>query len=117
MIRLVEDALINEMAYPCRASDGYGMVIRINSNDHGVLDNRNSPAHADILSADMKTVLGHFVITSKAPQKPEDIQWYRTPKIPEGMNQNIFKWSKGKNKVGVNNWQYLVSSWLTTRPA
>ena len=118
MIKLVEESL-QEMAYPCRKGDGYGMIIEIRSNDHGVLDNANSPAHAHLLDTG-KNEVGCFVITSKCPATPNDIKWYRMKgKVaPDGAATRIVRWAKDNKSdpLRQNNWNFLISSWAATRP-
>jgi hypothetical protein len=107
---------LNEMAYPCNRDDQAGMIIAINGSDHGVLGNARSPAHAHLLDLAGKEI-GEFVITPKPPRKPSDIQWYRTPNIPEGYGKKIVDWANSKKrKLNVNCWAFLIASWNTRHP-
>jgi hypothetical protein len=115
MIILKKRQQLDEMSYPCRKGDGYGMIIEIHSNDHGIIGNANSPAHAHLRTVEGKEI-GEFEITEDAPAKPNEIRWYRTAKIPEGYGAKIVKWAKGRNKYGVNNWDVLKTFWTGRDP-
>ena len=114
MERFVEKETLQEMAYPCRKGDGYGMIIEVRSNDHGILGNKNSPAHAHLWDTNKKE-LGEFVITSKRPSKPIDVEWYRMEgkPIPDGFAIKIAAWAKDNKSdpLKKNNWDYLIRLW------
>jgi hypothetical protein len=110
MIIWKEKQQLDEMSYPCRKGDGYGMIIEVHSNDHGDIGNASSPAHAHLRSVEGKE-LGEFEITEDAPTRPNEIRWYRTKNIPDGYGVKIVKWAKGENKDGLNNWAVLKAFW------
>lgn len=118
MIKFVEETL-QEMAYPCRKGDGYGMIIEVRSNDHGILDNKSSPTHAHIMDIN-KNDLGKFIIVSRRPTKPKDIEWYQleAKPIPDGYAVKIVDWAKDNKSdpLKKNNWDYLVRLWTGSRP-
>ena len=95
------------------------MIIEIRSNDHGTLDNESLPAHAHLMDTNKKE-LGEFVIMSKRPAKPKNIEWYRMEgkPVPEGLAVKIVAWAKDNKSdpLKKNNWDYLVRSWTATRP-
>jgi hypothetical protein len=110
MLIFREKQQLDEMSYPCKKGDGYGMIIEVHSNDHGIIGNANSPAHAHLLAVGGKEI-AEFEITEDAPARPNEIQWYRTKNIPDGYAAKIVKWAKGRNKYGVNNWGVLKTLW------
>jgi hypothetical protein len=115
MIILKERQTLDEMSYPCRKGDGYGMIIEVRSNDHGIIGNASSPAHAHLRAVDGREI-GEFEITEAAPARPNEIRWYRTEKIPDGYGARIVKWAKGKNKYRINNWIVLKDFWTGREP-
>jgi hypothetical protein len=102
---------LDEMSYPCRKGDGYGMIIEVRSNDHGIIGNVNSPAHAHLRTVEGKEI-GEFEITENAPARPNEIRWYRTKNIPDRYAAKIVKWATGRNKLGINNWLSLKTFWI-----
>jgi hypothetical protein len=115
MIIFREKDRLDEMSYPCKKSDGYGMIIEVHSNDHGVIGNARSPAHAHLRTVEEREI-GEFEITEDAPDTPNEIRWYRTNKIPDGYGARIVKWAKGGNKYGINNWIFLKATWTSREP-
>jgi hypothetical protein len=115
MIIWREKEQLDEMSYPCRKGDGYGMVIEVRSNDHGIIGNADSPAHAHLRDTGGKEI-AEFEITEKAPARPNEVRWYRSKNIPDGYAAKIVKWAKGKNKDGVNNWVSLRIIWRAREP-
>ena len=109
---LSEDAsLLQEMATLCRKEDGYGIVIRIQSNDH-------DPAHAHLLTTDLKEI-SRFLITDNKPTKYSDVKEYKgDPEISPEYKKKIIKWIKDNHKrTGVNNWKRLWITWDATANA
>jgi hypothetical protein len=115
MIIFIEKERLDEMSYPCKKSDGYGMIIEVHSGDHGIIGNADSPAHAHLLTVEGKEI-GEFEITERAPARPYEIRWYRTKNIPDGYEAKIVKWAKGRNKDGFNNWSSLKFVWRVRSP-
>jgi hypothetical protein len=106
---------LKEMSYPCKKSDGYGMIIEIRSTDeHGEIGNRQSPAHAHIYDTN-KVPVGEIVITHNKPTKPNEVVPYRSV-LPDGYARKICKWANDTNKRGVNHWDYLIDEWERRRP-
>jgi hypothetical protein len=64
-----------------------GITIEVRSNDHGIVGSKTTPAHVHVLDASGKQELAQIALTIKPPEKPSDIQWYRTSGPPEGLGQ------------------------------
>ena len=105
---------LEEMSYPCKKSDGYGMIIQVRSKDeHGEIGNEQSPAFAHIYDTN-KTSIGEIVITKQKPTKTMEVIPYRC-KLPVCYRNKIVNWAKESNELGVNNWDYLISAWNIRR--
>ena len=97
---------------------GCGISIIVRSDDHGKFGNKSSPAHAHIFDNTEKEIAQIELNTKDAPQKPEDIIWYRTPNPPSKLGSTIVKLvnskSKAVQKAGGNLtvWQTMVSQWF-----
>jgi hypothetical protein len=115
--RLTEETLghLQEMSYPCKKSDGYGMIIEIRSIDeHGEIGSQQSPAHAHIYDTNQNPV-GEIVITTNRPTKPNEIIPYRCT-LPDGYAGKICKWTNDSDEDGLNHWKYLIKEWDRRRP-
>jgi len=116
--RLMEDLneeYLAEMSYPCKKSDGFGMIIEIRSTDeHGIIGNKDSPAYAHIYDTNGKPV-GEIIITVERPTRPSDVIPYRCS-LPNGYRKKISDWAASTNDLKVNNWDYLKSAWNIRRP-
>jgi hypothetical protein len=115
MIIIRERRKLDEMSRICQKSDGYGIVIELYSKDHGKLGDKRSPAHAHLFDTSLKE-LGEFEITSIAPKKPADINWYRTGNPPEGYAYRLVKWAND-SKYGLNNWAFAIRTWEGFHPS
>ena len=114
MIIIKEKQDLNEMARVCQKSDGFGIIIEIYSNDHGIIGNQQSPAHAHVFDINMNEI-GEIVLVKKVPQKPSDIIWYRsTP--PETYTNKVLKWARG-SKYSTNNWVVAIRIWEGFHPS
>jgi hypothetical protein len=104
---------LNEMA----RFRGAGIVIEVRSNDHGTLGSPGNPAHAHVLDSSGNREIAEIILTKNPPQKPEDIFYYRTDKVPDGLSGAIIKFAgmlyPGSKRIGFNhtNWQALLNSW------
>jgi hypothetical protein len=118
MIIFVEDKQpLNEMATVCGRNDGYGMVIEVYSEDHGVLGSKSEPAHAHLKTTDNK-YLGKFAITNQPPRASRYVFDYdKNNYIPPEYKDNIVKWSRMKyRKQDVSNWAALKIVWSSLHP-
>ena len=93
---------LNEMATVCRLSDGYQMIIIINSNDH-------NPPHAHVLDSNRKEI-GRFKIGNK-PNNINDIIEIQNDIIPIEFKKRILKWANNKTSEGTNNWKFIKDVW------
>lgn len=107
---------LQEMSYPCKKSDGYGMILEIRSTDeHGEIGNKDTPAHAHVYDTNKKEV-GEIIITVNRPKTPKEVIAYRSV-LPDGYTKKICKWANDKNKeMDVFNWTYLKSEWKRRKP-
>jgi hypothetical protein len=107
---------LREMSYPCKKSDGFGMIIEIRSTDeYGIIGNKDTPAYAHIYDINSKPV-GEIVITVERPTKPNNVIPYRCF-LPDGYRKKIRDWAiASTNELKVNNWDYLKTEWNRRRP-
>jgi hypothetical protein len=103
---------LNEMATVCGKNDGYGMIIEVYSEDHGVLGSKSEPAHAHLKTAGNK-YLGKFAITNQPPRAARYVfDCDKNNYIPPEYKETIVKWSKMKyRKSEVSNWAALKIAW------
>lgn len=109
-------AALNEMAVVCKKSDGFGIIIEIYSEDHGVLGSKENPAHAHVRSASGE-YLGKFAITIQPPRSAEyvfDVD--KKKRIPTTIKSIIVKWGKTRNKDDIIGWSLLRSVWRALHP-
>ena len=96
---------------------GFGVTLEVRSDDHGKLGNSRSPAHAHVLNNSGKEV-AEIVLSTKQPQSPKDIVWYRTPNPPPGLDKLIVKLANSPNKsmksIGMaeSMWQSVIRVWV-----
>jgi hypothetical protein len=96
---------------------GAGIVVEVRSNDHGTLGSPGNPAHAHVLDSSGKRELAEIILTKNPPEKPEDIFYYRTDKVPDGLGKAIVEFAGMPNskykKVGLSltNWQAIIAQW------
>jgi hypothetical protein len=114
MIAVKERLNLDEMA---RFIDA-GIAIEVRSSDHGMLYKKNDPAHVHIFDISGNTELAQIILTAKPPEKPSDIQWYRTDNPPDGLGKAIVKFAgafhKPSKKIGRNitNWDAVINQWI-----
>jgi hypothetical protein len=108
---------LNEMATVCGKNDGYGMVIEVYSEDHGVLGSKSDPAHAHLKNTDNK-YFGKFAITNQSPRVARYVfDCDKNKFIPHEYKENIVSWSKVKyRKSEVSNWSALKLAWGILHP-
>jgi hypothetical protein len=58
---------LQEIATLCKKSDGWDMIIRVYSDDHGILFDKTQSAHAHILNLNGQ-LLGKFALTKEKPR-------------------------------------------------
>jgi hypothetical protein len=106
--------VLNEMAQFKAA----GIVVEVRSKDHGILGNPSQPAHAHVFDNSGRKELAEIILTKKPPQKADDILYYRTGKIADGLSKAIVKFAGMPNtksqKAGLNltNWQAIIAQWV-----
>jgi hypothetical protein len=107
----------NEMATVCAKNDGYGMIIEVYSEDHGILGSKTSPAHAHLKATDNK-YLGKFAITNQPPRSSQYVfDCDKNYFIPPEYKEKIVNWSKNKYQdMEVSNWAALKLSWKILHP-
>jgi hypothetical protein len=97
---------------------GAGIIVEVRSNDHGVLGSPGNPAHAHILDSSGAKEIAEIILTKNPPKKSTDIFYYRTDKIPDGLNKAIIKFAEirhaGSKQAGLNltNWQAVIAQWV-----
>jgi hypothetical protein len=117
MIIFKEERRLNEMATVCGKRDGYGMIIEVYSEDHGILGDKSNPAHAHLKMTDGR-YLGKFAITAQPPRA----EWYvydcdKSRFIPPEFKEKIVEWAKYKYKgQSISNWAVLKISWNILHP-
>jgi hypothetical protein len=111
-----ESTHLKEMALICRKEDGFGIVIEIYSEDHGILGDKNQPTHAHIKTTDNQ-YLGKFAITKEPPRSFEYIfDCDKSNIIPSSYKKIIVDWSSKKNKNNIKNWTALKFGWEILHP-
>jgi hypothetical protein len=112
-----EKQRLNEMATVCSKDDGYGMVIEVYSEAHGIIGNKSNPAHAHLKTTDQK-YLGKFAITDQPPR--DSIYVFDCDKnklISSDFKKKIAKWAKDKYQgSAVTNWFILKTLWNSLHP-
>jgi hypothetical protein len=97
---------------------GAGIIVEVRSNDHGKLGSPANPAHAHVFDSSGTKELSEIILTKNPPKKPEDIFYYRTDKIPDGLSKSIIKFAELPNskykRAGLNltNWQAIIAQWI-----
>jgi hypothetical protein len=114
---LDERQTVNEMGVVCSKKDGYGMIIEVYSEDHGVLGDKSRPAHAHLKTADNK-YLGKFAITDQPPRADRYVfDCDKNKFIPPEYKEKIVKWARMKyQNYGVSNWAALKVLWNSLHP-
>jgi hypothetical protein len=117
MLIFQERKQLNEMATVCSKNDGYGMIIEVYSEDHGILGDKSNPAHAHIKSTD-NIYLGKFAITDQPPRDAVYVfDCDKDKVIPGEYKKKITKWAKDKyHKSAVTNWFILKTFWNGLHP-
>jgi hypothetical protein len=97
---------------------GAGIIVEVRSNDHGVLGSPGNPARAHVFDSSGKKEIAEIILTKKPPQKPADVFYYQTDKIPDGLSKAIVKFAGTPNpkykSIGLNltNWQAVIAQWV-----
>lgn len=112
-----EKQQLNEIATICGKNDGYGMIIEVYSEDHGVIGSSSDPAHAHLKTTDNK-YLGKFVITKYPPHAARYVlDCDKNKYIPPEYKKTIVRWSKMKyDKMKFLNWIALKLAWDILHP-
>jgi hypothetical protein len=104
---------LNEMAQ----IKGAGITVEVRSNDHGVLGSPGNPAHVHVFDSSGKKEIAEIILTKKPPQKPADVFYYRTDKVPDGLSKAIVKFadmpdqSSKRSGLNLTNWQAVIYLW------
>jgi hypothetical protein len=102
---------LREMATVCKKSDGFGIVIEIYSEDHGVLGDKTQPAHAHLKTASGK-YLGKFAITLQPPGSSDYVfDCDKDQRIPTKYKDIIVQWGSSKNEDDIPGWSSLKFAW------
>jgi hypothetical protein len=114
--KILRKQKLREVATVCKKTDGFGIIIEVFSEDHGVLGNKRNPAYARI-----KTVsgeyLGKFAITLQPPNSSDDVfDCDKKQLIPLEYKNSIVKWGKTKNEDKIPGWSGLKFSWDILHP-
>ena len=114
--RLKELQNLKEMATVCKKSDGFGIIIEVHSEDHGILGDKTNPAHAHIKTIDDE-YLGKFAITLEPPRTTDYIfDCDKNIQIPIQYKKSIVEWANKKNKDEVSGWTTLKIVWRALHP-
>jgi hypothetical protein len=116
---------LQEIATVCSKKDGWGMIIDVYSEDHGVLYDKTNPAHAHIKDLD-GNLLGKFAITKEKPQSSAYIfDCYKKDgkiiRIPPEYKEKIVRWAPIKPPLSddddaISNWGALKLAWRHLHP-
>jgi len=113
---------LREMGTVCEKDDGWGMIIEVHSNDHGVFGDRNNPAHAHIKDLD-GIYLGKFAITREKPRSLDYVfDCDKKHIIPPEFKRKIVDWApepspKYDEEDGiVTNWGATKAEWKNLHP-
>jgi hypothetical protein len=112
MAEFEERPPLNEIVTICSKRDGYGMIIEVHSEDHGVLGRKSSPAHAHLKTTDNRYI-GKFAITNQPPGASRYIfDCDKNKAIPEEYKNKIVEWAKFKyHHEEVPKWVGLKVAW------
>lgn len=108
---LKEITTLREMATVCKKTDGFGIIIEVYSEDHGILGDKTNPAHAHLKTASGE-YLGKFAITLQPPRGIGHIfDCDKKHIIPTEYKKKIVDWSISKNEDDVLGWSSLKLGW------
>lgn len=94
-----------EIATVCKKSDGYGIEIIVNSNDHGF-------PHVYVYDLSGKQ-LAKVLITKEPPKKTTDVKFLEGSLNRKQLNAVVL-WGSSKRKYGnIANWDYIKDLWET----
>jgi hypothetical protein len=117
MIIFKEKQRLDEMATVCKKTDGYGIVVEVYSEDHGVIGDKTRPAYAHLKTPD-NTYLGKFTITDQPPRDEMYVFDCDKKKVitPE-YKKKVVKWARDKyQKSSITNWFFCKSVWNALHP-
>jgi hypothetical protein len=107
---------LKEIATVCKKTDGFGIIIEVFSEDHGILGDKNDPAYAHVKTAQGE-YLGKFAITLQEPGSSDDVlDCDKKQLIPLEYKNSIFKWGKTKNEDKIPGWSGLKFAWGALHP-
>ncbi|MDR0539347.1 MAG: hypothetical protein LBG74_02425 [Spirochaetaceae bacterium] len=107
---------LQEMATVCKKTDGYGIIIEVYSEDHGVLGDKTNPAHAHLKTSSGE-YLGKFAITLQPPRNAEHIfDCDKNQPIPTKYKNIIIEWGKSRNEDDILGWSLLKTAWRILHP-
>jgi hypothetical protein len=108
---------LQEMATVCKKTDGFGIIIEVYSEDHGILGDKRQPAHAHFKTANSE-YLGKFAITQTPPRNIKYVfDCDKKKKIPPEYKEIVVKWGNSTNKEEkIKNWSILKLAWKILHP-
>jgi len=107
---------LKEMAYVCKKTDGFGIIIKIYSDDHGILGDKTNPAHAHVITTSDE-YLGKFAITLEPPRTVDYVfDCDKKHLIPIQYKKKIVEWGNSKNEDGDIRWKSLKIIWRALHP-
>ena len=100
----------DEMATVYGKDTTFWFSVAVYSNDH-------KPAHMHILTKESEHLVFKVEITENKPNSIEDLKCFDW-KIPEtnAVKKEILKWSRSKNKRGINYWDLALTTWDMLHP-
>ena len=112
----LKEITLREMATVCKKSDGYGIIIEVLSDDHGILGDKTNPAHAHVRTVSGE-YLGKFAITLQPPRGIGHIfDCDKKFKIPPEYKKKILDWGNTNNEDDVLGWSSLKITWRALHP-
>ncbi len=93
-----------EQANVCKKSQGYGMILRMYSNDQ-------LPAHMYWLDFEGNLVT-KIVLTPNIPETIDDIKVFDFTRIITNQDKKkILTWAKSNHPAGIDNWKHACAVW------
>ena len=107
---------LKEVATVCSKKDGFGIIIEVFSDDHGILGDESNPAYAHLKTSSGE-YLGKFAITLQPPISVEYVfDCDKNKQIPQKYKEIIIEWAKTKNEDDILGWSALKFAWKALHP-
>ncbi|MCR5662574.1 MAG: DUF4160 domain-containing protein [bacterium] len=105
-----EQMPLNEMATLIDTDDGYGIIIKINSNDH-------RPAHMHVINSKSQDLIAKVIIPSSKPSSTNSIRPYKGYTLTEKMKKIILDALLSKDKeLEAPTWKVAKRTWNMLHP-